>query len=175
MLFTGFIPVLKIMEPKKVTFTGHRPDKISDTLKEMATLKDALIKHLGDDLSIHTYIVGGCPGFDTIALKVLLSCNVPKSQIILAVPFRGFEKYAGFKHPKENQESYDLNYSCGVKILEVGGKTGTFGQKCFIRNIYMVDNSNIIFTNWDGSTGGTANTVKLAIKKKMPIVNIGEK
>ena len=157
----------------RITFTGHRPDKISNEEEDKLALKKALIAQLGD-LNSHTYVVGGCPGFDTIALKVLLEAGVEKSKIILAVPFRGFEKYAGFKHPKENQESYDLNYSCGVKVQEVGGRDGSFGQKCFTRNIFLVDNADMIFTNWDGSKGGTANTVKLAERKKMTIINVRE-
>lgn len=155
----------------KVSFTGHRPDKISDPSKDKELLKEVLVKQLGN-IHDHSYVVGGCPGFDTIALEALLELGVAKDKITLAVPFRGFEKYAGFKHPKENQASYDLNYNCGVKVLEVGGRDGSFGQKCFKRNIYMVDNSEIVFTNWDGTKGGTANTVKLAEKKKLPIINI---
>lgn len=156
----------------KVSFTGHRPDKIKSPQKVKASLIDALQKELGD-LTAHSYIVGGAPGFDTLALEALLTL-VPKEQIELAVPFRGFEKFAGFKHPEENMATYELNYTCGVEIKEVGGSTGSFGQKCFKRNIYMVDNAEIIFTNWDGSSGGTANTIKLAKRKGIKIVNVGD-
>jgi uncharacterized phage-like protein YoqJ len=158
----------------RVSFTGHRPDKIKSPAKVKQQLKKALLSQLGD-LNAHTYVVGGCPGFDTLALEVLLESKVDKKNILLAVPFRGFEKYAGFKHPKENQAAYEFNYTCGVEIKEVGGRDGSFGQKCFNRNIYLVDNCDIIFTNWDSSNGGTANTVKLAIKKNIPVVNIMEK
>lgn len=156
----------------KVTFTGHRPDKINNEQDVFDKLEKSLIKELGADLSLHEFYVGGAPGFDTIALRVLLSHNVPKDRIILSVPFKGFEKYAGKSHPKENQASFDLNYSSGVIVKEVGGKEGSFGQKCFKRNMFMVDNSEILFTNWDGTSGGTANTVKLAQRKNIKIVNV---
>jgi predicted Rossmann fold nucleotide-binding protein DprA/Smf involved in DNA uptake len=158
----------------KVTFTGHRPDKTKDPKTIKNRLLKCLLSKLGK-LEDHHYVLGGAPGFDTIALEVLLENNVPKENITIAVPFRGFEKMAGFKHPKENMEAYTLNYTCGVLVKEVGGKEGTFAKKCFTRNIYLVQNGDIIFTNWDGSTGGTANTVKLATKKGIPIVNVGDK
>lgn len=155
----------------KVTFTGHRPEKTQNTKAIKARILKALTARLGN-LNEHTYVVGGCPGFDTLALQVLLENNVPKTQITLAVPFRGFEKMAGFKHPKENLETYTFNYTCGVPVKEVGGIDGNFAKKCLTRNAFLVDNGDIIFTNWDGSTGGTANTVKLANKKGIPIVNV---
>jgi hypothetical protein len=155
----------------KVTFTGHRPDKTKDPKTAKERLLKALQGRLGD-LKDHTYVVGGAPGFDTLALEVLLENNVPKNQITLAVPFRGFEKMAGFKHPKENLATYTFNYTCGVPVKEVGGRDGNFAKKCFTRNMYLVENSEILFTNWDGSTGGTANTVKLAQRKGMPIINV---
>lgn len=157
----------------KVTFTGHRPDKTKDPKAAKAKLLEALKEKLGN-LHDHTYVVGGAPGFDTLALEVLLEQKVPKNQIIIAVPFRGFEKMAGYKHPKENMATYELNYTCGVSVKEVGGRDGNFAKKCFTRNMFLVDNSEIIFTNWDGSTGGTANTVKLAQRKGLPIVNVEE-
>lgn len=157
----------------KVSFTGHRPDKIQSPQKLKDKLLKALLAQLGD-LNAHTYVVGGCPGFDTIALELLLEQKVPKEQILLAVPFRGFEKFAGFRHEKENLATYHFNYTCGVSVKEVGGSTGSFGQKCNIRNAYLVDNCEVMFTNWDGSNGGTANTVKMAKKKKVVIHNIVE-
>ncbi len=157
----------------KVTFTGHRPDKIQDPVATKDKLLKCLKKTL-NNLNDHTYIVGGCPGFDTIALELLLEEKVPKEQILIAVPFKGFEKYAGRSHVKENSHAQKLNYSCGVQYKEVGEKTGSYGQKCFRRNLYMIQNSEIVFTNWDGTSGGTANTVKLAINKKIPVININE-
>lgn len=157
----------------KVTFTGHRPDKSKDPKSIKTKLLKALIDRLGN-LNDHSYVVGGAPGFDTFALEVLLENNVPKCQITLAVPFRGFEKMAGFKHPKENMETYTFNYTCGVAVKEVGGRDGNFAKKCLTRNAYLVENGDIIFTNWDGSTGGTANTVKLATRKGIPIINVEE-
>lgn len=155
----------------KVSFTGHRPDKLKDPDKEKKLLEKKLKASLGD-LTQHQYVVGGAPGFDTLALELLLSLGIQKENITIAVPFRGFEKFAGYNHQTENTRVYQFNNTCGVKVIEVGGADGSYAQKCFKRNQYLVDEAEIIFTNWNGSTGGTANTLKLAKKKGIEIVNI---
>ena len=155
-----------------VSFTGHRPDKINNVEEEKKLLLKTLKSILGEDLNLHSYIVGGCPGFDTVALELLLQENVDRSKILLAVPFRGFELYAGKTHEKENQRVLSLNYTCGVPFKEVGGREGSFGQKTFKRNMFMVDNSEMVVTNHDGSNGGTANTVKYALKTGKRVVNV---
>jgi uncharacterized phage-like protein YoqJ len=40
------------------------------------------------------------------------------------------------------------------------------------RNEWMVDNSNAMIAVWDGSPGGTANTVKYAQAKERPVLVI---
>lgn len=159
---------------KTVTFTGHRPNKIKDRELEKELLKYMLFRELYEEPSEYKYIVGGCPGFDTIALEVLLELDIPKENIEIAVPFIGFEKYAGDdgSQGQENYETMKFNKSCEVNMIEVGGREGTFGTKCYKRNQYMVENSDIIFTDWNGSNGGTHNTIKLAEKKGIDIVNI---
>lgn len=154
------------------TFTGHRPHLIKDYDKEKELLKGLLL--LNSAVS-DEFVTGGCPGFDTIALESLLELGVNLNNITIAVPFIGFEKYAGRQHEEENSRTREFNKSCGVKMIEVGGE-GTFAVKCYRRNQYLVDQANAgIFTNWNGiPKGGTANTIKLAQKKQLPIFNIWE-
>ena len=40
-----------------------------------------------------------------------------------------------------------------------------------MRNEYMVDNSERVITYFDGKNGGTANTIRYALKKGKKIVN----
>jgi hypothetical protein len=158
-----------------ITFTGHRPDKILD-VKECSQKLLVCMERMGVDFQNDFFKVGGCPGFDTIALKLLVFKNVPIKNIEILVPFEGFEKYAT-RDPLINQMVYEFN--CKLKkegyVLKSVGGIGSFGQKCFRRNEKLVNGSSIIFTNWDGSAGGTANTVKLAKDLGLTIVNILKK
>src|SRR6185437_13798812 len=160
-----------------VTFTGHRPDKMS--AKKTVTVTLALDKALDRvELDAYTtnkqirYIVGGCPGFDTLVLESLFRRKTNKAHIELAVPFIGFEKYAGKTHPDENRAAMKLNQSCGVRVVEAGGKQGSFAQQCNARNAYMVKRADFMICYWDGTSGGTCNTVRMAEKKPIPIDNL---
>lgn len=152
-----------------ISFTGHRPEKIKDFDSLRLKLKQELENKLLNNSNL-TFVVGGAPGFDTLALEVLLELN-QKEKITLAVPFKGFEKYSS-KNDSQNLHAFNLNYSCGVKVLEVGGKDGSFGQKCYQRNRYLVEQADFIFAYHDGSKSGTGHTVTLAKLKKIPVVNL---
>lgn len=153
----------------KISFTGHRPEKIKDLEALRLKLKAQLEDCLKTDPTSE-FFVGGAPGFDTLALEVLLTL-VPKEKITLAVPFRGFEKYSS-KNDIQNQHAFKLNYSCGVKVLEVGGSEGSFGQKCYRRNHYLVQEAELLIAFHDGSKSGTGHTVTLAKLKHIPIINL---
>jgi len=43
------------------------------------------------------------------------------------------------------------------------------------RNIWMVDNCDLVLALWDGSDGGTGNCIKYANKIGKPIVNLWDK
>lgn len=152
-----------------ISFTGHRPEKIKDLSSLRNKLKQELEKKLLEIENL-TFVVGGAPGFDTLALEVLLELN-QKDNITLAVPFRGFEKYSS-KNDAQNSHALKLNYSCGVKVIEVGGTEGSFGQKCYQRNRYLVEKADFIFAYHDGSKSGTGHTVTLAKLKKIPVINL---
>src|SRR5208282_6026816 len=99
---------------KTITFTGHRPDKIRFENVEKSLLAEKLtqyIIHKGCNVSDFKYIVGGCPGFDTIALQVLLGLEVPKDNICIALPYEGFEKLAT-NNPVVNERVREFNMQC---------------------------------------------------------------
>ena len=155
-----------------ITFTGHRPDKVRENdPQNLICAMEEFAEYRELDLLKQSYITGGCPGFDTIALEILLNMKVPKSQILVAVPVKGFEVYSAKDFPAEGQKAFRLNRTPGVTMTEVGGE-GTFGQKCWRRNEYMVKKSHAIFTNYRGGRGGTKNTLDLALLKGIPVIYI---
>ena len=108
-------------------------------------------------------------------LEVLIENNVPYSHICLFVPFPNFEKYAT-RNNDENIRANNLNLkviSEGCQFNVSGGNSGTFGQKCYRRNIALCENADVLFTNLSSNKGGTANTVNLAKNHfKIPVINI---
>lgn len=152
-----------------VSFTGHRPHKLGDP----ALLRSNLQRVLGIILKENPdtqFIVGGAPGFDTIALEVLLTMTALEN-IVVAVPFIGFEKYAG-KDEAWNERARKLNQESGVRQLSVGGNWGTFAEKCNRRNEFLVNNATEMVAYCDGSPSGTRNTVNMAKYKNMKVTNL---
>ena len=157
-----------------ITFTGHRPEKIISLDDEFKRLREVMILN-GVDFGRDTFKVGGCPGFDTIALEILMAEYVPFDHIKLLVPFVGFEKYTGRSHQEENMRVFAYNKKVvaeGIELIECGGNSGTFGQKCYKRNQALCDGSDVIYTNWNQSRGGTANTCNIAKVMGLKVINI---
>lgn len=59
-----------------------------------------------------------------------------------------------------------------IKGYEIGKYYPTKMQK---RNMYMVDNSDVVVSVWDGSNGGTGNCVSYAMNHNKKIINLNPK
>ena len=155
----------------RIAFSGHRSDKIRDKDLLIEKLRDLLlkIKQENSDLLFYT---GGSTGFDSLVLIELLKI-FKKEQINILIPFSGFESYAS-KDRNEIRQTSELNQSCSDRVLVVGGDQGTFAAKCYKRNEALVKTADVLICYWDGSSSGTGNTVKLALKKDIDVINIYE-
>lgn len=142
--------------------TGHRilPDDFDE-------------EELGKELE--TLIRGGCKGFfcgmaegfDLLCLRLLFGLKERYSFSIEAcVPFAGQENY----YSKENKLLYrKLIEKCDrTTTLEQGYRNGCF----LIRDRYMVDRADFVFTYCTKTTGGTAYTVNYAKKKDKLVVHV---
>lgn len=147
--------------------TGHRPDKlggygqdVTDKLISLAT--DAL-----EELHPEQVISGMALGWDQALATAAIRLDNP---VLAAVPFKGQES-------TWNQESQDIYNSILAKckkvaIISDGGYTIA---KMMLRNNWMVDNSTHVLALWNGSRGGTYQTVKYAQKVGKPIRNLWNK
>lgn len=145
--------------------TGHRPAKLGsydqgDKLISLAT--DAL-----QELRPKEVISGMALGWDQALAIAAIRLDIP---VIAAVPFKGQELVW-------NQESQDVYNSIldrckQVNIISDGGYTIA---KMMLRNNWMVDNSTHVLALWNGSRGGTYQTVKYAQKVGKPIRNLWNK
>ena len=155
-------------------FTGHRSDKFSFPLHDECVEYRKFYGRLGSaiadtiDKGVDTFYCGMAHGFDIIAGEhIALIKKLNKSiKLIGVVPFSGQEK--GWN--KEWQQRYrDLLSECDeVVTLSDSYAKWVYDQ----RNRYMVDRSRYVLTYFDGTKGGTDNTVKYAVKNGRDVFNI---
>ena len=154
---------------RRVCFTGHRPEKLNISEKEVKNrLRDAIRKSIEDGFT--TFISGMARGVDMWAAEIVLEERKKNDSIklICASPFDGFEKSWGFieKHRYNSilKESDYIKYVCEH-----------YSRQCFqIRNAWMVDHSARVIAAYNGESGGTKNTVRYATGKNIEVYNILE-
>ncbi len=154
---------------KTICFTGHRPKGIpkgseqwinSQLIKaiEKATKKDYL-----------TFISGGAVGVDQVAAhSVILSRTFnSKVKLVIARPFPSH----GEIWPPNVQVKYKKLLKSADEVVDVCEDPYAI-WKLHKRNVWMVDNSNIVIAVFKGGTGGTHNCIEYAKTLKRPILRI---
>lgn len=176
----------------RVAFTGHRPDKLgfgyNVNSKKYDNLKQAVVDALeGITVSIgdiEEAYTGGALGFDWIAFDMLMLMRWHgwKGISTLAIPF----KQQDAKWTEYDAETYRMMKIRADKVVYVDEIEGYqprknvigeySGAKMQLRNMYMVDNADILISCWDRvEKGGTWNCVKYALDKGKTVLNINPK
>ena len=157
------------MKKDTCCFTGNRDIRKEDaeTIREKIREQVQSLLQLG----ISTYIVGGAMGFDMLAAEVLLDLREKegkKLRIISALPFPDWRA----KWPREETERED-------RILEKSDGI-LFSAKEYSRQSYlhrdrrMVDESSVCVSYCTRKTGGTAYTVRYALRQGIKVHNIAD-
>ena len=154
---------------KRVCFTGHRPEKLNVSEKEIKErLKFAIQQAVKDGFT--TFISGMARGVDMWAAEIVLEEREKNDNIklICASPFEGFEKSWSFieKHRYKTilKRADYVKYVCDH-----------YSKQCFqIRNVWMVDHSARVIAVYNGESGGTKNTIRYATSKDIEIYNVLE-
>lgn len=151
---------------RKICFTGHRPNK---TGGYSAKAKDTLVAFATELLSkrieiIEEAYVGMALGWDTATALACIALGIP---FIACVPFKGQE----LAWPKESQDEFNYILSKAKEVIYVCDN-GYAAWKMQKRNEFMVDNTVITISLWDGTSGGTGNCVAYAKSKTKPVVNV---
>lgn len=164
---------LSLLQPnlKVIAGTGHRPDKLArncDPYSPLLTerLTDLAIWYLRRECP-DKVISGTALGWDIALGIAALRLEIP---LIAAVPFKGQEKLWKL----EDQYLYhNVLEQCEQVTIVCDG--GYEARKMMIRNRWMVDRCTQVVALYDGySSGGTANCVKYAVYKNVPIDNLWE-
>lgn len=155
----------------KVAGTGHRPNKLwgydisQPKYKELLNLIKEQLKLCKAD-----YVISGMAlGFDTILALAVLELKAEGLNIKLEAALPCSNQDALW--PAESKKQYSSILSRADIVTHVS--FGSFTPHCMgLRNIYMIDNADIILAYWDGSTGGTSHAVNQAKRKRKLIINL---
>ena len=152
-------------------FTGHRPEKLSISEREV---KIALQKEIRLAIAdgINVFITGMAPGVDIWAAEIVLKLREQEElplKLIAASPHPGFEN----RWSIDWQKRYAVIMSKSDFIKEVSTR---YSSGCYqIRNEWMVDHSARVIAVWNGSPSGTKNTIMYAKRKVVPVINVLDK
>ena len=146
-------------------FTGHRPEKLNMSEYEVkCKLEEAIRQTIRDGYTI--FISGMACGVDLWAAEIVLRLKNEGYPInlVCAIPFHGFEK----RWEQEQIKEYDAILNQAQKIEYICSHFSKYSFQ--LRNKWMVDNSSRIITVYNGSTGGTRNTLKYAGTQEKEII-----
>lgn len=139
--------------------TGHRPEKISNWVYVEHQIGMALM-----DNQIDVLIQGMAAGVDLRSARVAYRNRVP---FICAKPWAGHKPRVADKNDYENALTH------AKSVVDVDPSQEFPGNWVYQkRNEWMVDNADMVIAVWDGTSGGTANCVKYAQKREVPIWRI---
>jgi uncharacterized phage-like protein YoqJ len=149
--------------------TGHRPARLGfgrmdgyhplvrDRLQALA--RAALLRE-GPDVVIS----GMALGWDTALAMAALGLGLP---LHAYVPFRGQES----RWNADDQVLYHWILGCAAEVVVVS-PGGYSAWKMQTRNEAMVDASGTVLALWNGQDGGTANCVRYAERRGVPVRNL---
>lgn len=154
-----------------VAGTGHRPDKLGTEHYSGYIANNPLrtwvrVRARQELLRLRPFYVisGMAPGFDQDLARVAIELRIP---FVAAIPFVGQEDRWPLRGRQEYRQLLQQAYE--VVIVCEGGYER---WKMQARNEWMVDHCTDVLAAFDGSPGGTANTVNYANRVRRPVHRI---
>ena len=153
-------------------FTGYRfsklPYKREETHPDFISLKNALREEIANLLAHGTrhFICGGAQGVDTFAAEIILSflAAYPDIYLEIAVPY--VEQAQHWRQEDQLRYHRILEASQRITYVQIA-KTNRAMQH---RNQYIVDHADQMIAVYDGTPGGTKNTIAYAKKMNKPLI-----
>lgn len=154
------------METGFCAFSGHRavPAEAAEPLRRLLREKIAALAAEGTS----GFLCGGAMGFDTLAAEMVLEARsrFPEVTLTLALPC---PEQADRWPPRARQE-YEAIREAADEVVYLSDRYTRF---CMMqRNRYLVDHASLLLCYLTKPTGGTAGTVKYALQKGVPVVNL---
>ena len=159
-------------------FTGYRPQKFPFSLtadnKDYIDFENRLTSKIVEliECGCLTFCTGMAMGFDIIAAECVMTVAAAMKnhaiRLICAIPFPDQAR----AYPPEWKARYNNILAKADKAVLISDTY--YPRVYFDRNRFMVDNSDFVLTWFDGSAGGTANTVNYANSKMRKVINLCE-
>lgn len=149
-----------------VGVTGHRPPKCGnyEGTDPLATWIKCELRRTLREMRPLYLVTGMAVGVDQWTAEACIELNIP---FIAAVPFRGQER----AWPREAQHVYKRLLARAYEVVIVSD--GRYENwKMQARNEWIVDHCNVMLCVFDGSPGGTANTVNYADRVRREKIRI---
>ena len=161
----GGIAVEEELRKHRCCFTGHRPEKLTMSEDDAKAWLEKQIQAAVADGFV-TFLTGMAMGVDLWAAEIVLRLKEenPDIHLIACTPWPGFA--AKWKEPWKSMY-YDTMKKADFKVnVSDHYHNGVF-QK---RNEYMVDRSSRVIALYNGTPGGTKNTIDYATSKGIEVV-----
>lgn len=161
----------------RVSFTGHRPDKIVGFEGSRGEVEVAIRKRVAEEIvrvvneGADTFLSGMAPGFDLWAADEVLRLRGEGRigadvRLILAIPYPGFERSFGGEYRPLYQSI--LESADEVVYTSCGYHHGCYAR----RNDFLADNADVVLAYYEGTEGGTRYTIRKAEKGGKRVINI---
>ena len=138
------------------TYDGSRNEELARAVRELYAL------------GYRNFLCGMAVGFDIVAAEVTLSLREELAgvRVVAIVPFEGVQK--GFSEPWRSR--FERVVVEADESITLAPKYST--EVYAVRNNFLVDHSSAIIAYFDGSKGGTAYTVRRAVKGLLRLTNL---
>ncbi len=148
-----------------VAVTGHRPHKLGGYQEPLRTPIISAVKTVLIRVEATAGITGMALGADQYFAEACIELGLP---FIAAVPFQG----QASRWPIDAQQRYYELLGCADEVIYVSDP-GYARWKMDARNHWVVDHCNLLLAIWNGSPGGSANTVLYAnkVRRDVEIIN----
>ncbi len=148
-------------------FTGHRPEKMNMTESDARPLLHSAVRTAFESGKT-VFITGMAEGVDVWAAEevLLLKREAPQISLVCALPYTTF----GSHRASSERRRYNAILSAADLRVTIAQ---AYSRSCYqLRNIWMVNNSSLVIAFYNGSPGGTRNTITYAEEKGVNIMNI---
>jgi len=157
-------------------FSGHRPDKLPSGYRELpeaiAPVKAALSAAIDEAITdgYNTFLCGMAQGVDLWAAEEILRRRKSETSLRLIAALPCPEQDARWPYPQ--RERYRrLLAQIPAEARHV--TCDSYTPYCMNgRNLWMVEHASRLIAVFDGSTGGTANTVRRAEEHRLLIIKL---
>lgn len=151
-----------------IAVTGHRPPKIGNEWDGVGPVSDAIraeLTRIIEKYNPERILSGMALGVDMLWAEVGIAMGVT---VVACIPCKDQEKVW---RPDSRARYHAILNDPHVTQVLVSQDPYRL-DLMDLRNRWMVDNSHLLVSVWDGSRGGTANCVEYANQVKRPILAV---